>query len=101
MPGPMRTVSFKLPERLDEALNDLVRRRGSNRSALVREALEVLTKGKRRSVTAAPTIRPVAETTIIKNPSLVRIWGGAGKKRNASTIPKLRTSNPMTARSIP
>jgi Arc/MetJ-type ribon-helix-helix transcriptional regulator len=53
MPGPMRTVSFKLPEWLDEALNDLVRRRGSNRSALVREALEALAKGKRRSVTAA------------------------------------------------
>jgi len=48
----MRTVSFKLPEALDDALNDLARTRGSSRSALVREALESLAKGKRRSVTA-------------------------------------------------
>jgi metal-responsive CopG/Arc/MetJ family transcriptional regulator len=52
MASPMRTVSFKLPERLDDALNDLARRRKSSRSALVREALEALAKGKRRSVTA-------------------------------------------------
>ena len=53
MANPMRTVSFKLPEQLDEALSDLARRRKSSRSALVREALEALAKGKRRSVTAA------------------------------------------------
>ena len=53
MANPMRTVSFKLPEQLDDALSDLARRRKSSRSALVREALEALAKGKRRSVTAA------------------------------------------------
>lgn len=52
MATPMRTVSFKLPEALDDALNDLARTRRSSRSALVREALESLAKGKRRSVTA-------------------------------------------------
>ena len=52
MANPMRTVSFKLPEALDEALSDLARRRKSSRSALVREALEVLATGGRRSVTA-------------------------------------------------
>jgi predicted transcriptional regulator len=49
----MRTVSFKLSERLDDAVSDLARRRKSSRSALVREALEALAKGQRRSVTAA------------------------------------------------
>ena len=53
MANPMRTVSFKLSEQLDDALTDLARRRKSSRSALVREALEALAKGKRRSVTAA------------------------------------------------
>jgi predicted transcriptional regulator len=53
MATPMRTVSFKLSEQLDDALSDLARRRKSSRSALVREALEALAKGKRRSVTAA------------------------------------------------
>ena len=53
MAKPMRTVSFKLPEQLDDALSDLARRRNSSRSALVREALEGLTVGGRRSVTAA------------------------------------------------
>jgi predicted transcriptional regulator len=48
----MRTVSFKLPEDLDDALNELARTRRSSRSALVREALECLAKGNRRSVTA-------------------------------------------------
>jgi Arc/MetJ-type ribon-helix-helix transcriptional regulator len=52
MAAPMRTVSFKLPEDLDNALNELARTRRSSRSALVREALESLAKGKRRSVTA-------------------------------------------------
>ena len=53
MSHPMRTVSFKLPEALDDALSELARRRKSSRSALVREALKVLTAGGRRSVTAA------------------------------------------------
>jgi predicted transcriptional regulator len=52
MASPMRTVSFKLSEQLDDALSDLARRRKSSRSALVREALEALATGKRRSVTA-------------------------------------------------
>jgi predicted transcriptional regulator len=51
----MRTVSFKLPTKLDRALDDLARRRRASRSAVVREALEALTKtkDKRRSVTEA------------------------------------------------
>lgn len=53
MPDPMRTVSFKLPGHLDDALDELARRRKTSRSALVREALETLAKGKRWSVTAA------------------------------------------------
>lgn len=53
MTHPMRTVSFKLPEHLDDALSDLARRRKSSRSALLREALEGLATGGRRSVTAA------------------------------------------------
>lgn len=53
MANPMRTVSFKLPEQLDDALSELAKRRKSSRSALVREALEAFAKGKRRSVTAA------------------------------------------------
>ncbi|MBA3341596.1 MAG: ribbon-helix-helix protein, CopG family [Gemmatimonadaceae bacterium] len=52
MSRPMRTVSFKLSERLDDALSDLAQRRKSSRSSLVREALEALATGKRRSVTA-------------------------------------------------
>ena len=52
MAKPMRTVSFKLPEDLDDALTELARSRGSTRSALVRDALAALAKGKRRSVTA-------------------------------------------------
>jgi len=52
MANPMRTVSFKLPKSLDEALDALARSRGESRSAVVREALEVLAKGRRRSVTA-------------------------------------------------
>jgi predicted transcriptional regulator len=60
--NPMRTVSFKLPERLDDALSELARRRNSSRSALVREALEALAKGKRRSVTAlADEVAPGVE----------------------------------------
>ncbi|HLV22965.1 MAG TPA: ribbon-helix-helix domain-containing protein [Polyangiaceae bacterium] len=52
MADPMRTVSFKLPAELDEALDEIARRRGTSRSAVVREALEALAKGKRRSITA-------------------------------------------------
>lgn len=52
MSSPMRTVSFKLPPELDDALDDMARSRGASRSALVREALEALAKGRRRSVTA-------------------------------------------------
>lgn len=52
MANPMRTVSFKLSERLDDALSDMARRRKSSRSAVVREALETMSTGKRRSVTA-------------------------------------------------
>lgn len=48
----MRTVSFKLPEALDEALTEMARRRKSSRSALVREALEGFATSSRRSVTA-------------------------------------------------
>jgi predicted transcriptional regulator len=48
----MKTVSFKIPERLDKALTELASRRKASRSALVREALEALAKGGRRSVTA-------------------------------------------------
>lgn len=48
----MRTFSVKLPERLDDALSDLARRRNVGRSALIREALETLATGQRRSVTA-------------------------------------------------
>lgn len=53
MASPMRTVSFKVPERLDDALSALARRRKSSRSALVREALETLAIRSQRSVTAA------------------------------------------------
>ena len=52
MTSPMRTVSFKLPESLDDALTDLAKARRSSRSAIVREALESVAKAKRRSVTA-------------------------------------------------
>ena len=43
MNAPMRTVSFKLPEELDRKLDKLAQRRGSSRSAVVREALDALT----------------------------------------------------------
>ncbi|MCG8555810.1 MAG: ribbon-helix-helix domain-containing protein [Proteobacteria bacterium] len=61
MSSPMRTVSFKLPEHLDEVLSELARRRGSSRSALVREALEALASGERPGVTAAADalVKPV------------------------------------------
>jgi predicted transcriptional regulator len=49
----MRTVSFKLPENLDDELTELARARRSSRSAIVREALQSVAMAKRRSVTAA------------------------------------------------
>lgn len=54
MAAPMRTVSFKLPSALDEALDELARTRRMSRSELVREAIEALAHaGSRRpSVTA-------------------------------------------------
>jgi predicted transcriptional regulator len=48
----MRTVSFKLPESLDDELTELARARRSSRSAIVREALQSFAKARRRSVTA-------------------------------------------------
>lgn len=50
MGEPMRTVSLKLPEDLDEALTELARRRQSSRSALLREAVEALTRKHCKSV---------------------------------------------------
>ena len=52
MAEPMRTVSFKLPEDLDEAITELARRHRSTRSALVRQALEAFARGGGGSVTA-------------------------------------------------
>ena len=48
----MRTVSFKLPEELNEELNRLARDLGTSRSALVREAIESLANARQRSVVA-------------------------------------------------
>jgi predicted transcriptional regulator len=79
MGNRMRTVSFKLSEQLDDALSDLARRRKSSRSALVREALEALAKGKRRSVTAAvdELVAPVeGPADLSTNP---RHMGGYGR----------------------
>lgn len=53
MSSPMKTVSFKLPEKLDRELDEMARVRKSSRSALVREALEALAKGRRNSVAEA------------------------------------------------
>jgi predicted transcriptional regulator len=52
MAEPMRTVSFKLPEDLDEAITELAKRHRSTRSALVRQALEAFARGGGGSVTA-------------------------------------------------
>ena len=52
MPPAMRTVSFKLPGHLVDALGDLAQRRKLSRSALVREALEARLASPRQSVTA-------------------------------------------------
>ncbi|HSR66299.1 MAG TPA: CopG family transcriptional regulator [Acidobacteriota bacterium] len=52
MAETMRTVTFKLTKELDHALDELARSRGASRSAVIREALESLAKGQRRSVTS-------------------------------------------------
>ena len=78
MANPMRTVSFKLPEALDDALSDLARRRKSSRSALVREALESLAAGGRRTVTAAvdELIGPIdGPADLSTNPRHLRGYG--------------------------
>jgi predicted transcriptional regulator len=49
----MRTVSFKVPASLDDAIRELARSRRTTRSALFREALENLTRSERLSFTAA------------------------------------------------
>ena len=53
----MRAISLKLTEHLDQKLTALVRRRRSNRSTVLREALEAFTGGRavKPSVTAAAT----------------------------------------------
>lgn len=50
MAEPMRTISLKLPEDLDRVLIELARRRRSTRSALLREAVEVLIRQHARTV---------------------------------------------------
>lgn len=50
MSPPMKTVSLKLPEELDRALTALARRRQSSRSALLREAIEAMTRPERSTV---------------------------------------------------
>ena len=52
MNAPMRTVTFKLPAELDRRLNEFAKKRGSSRSAVVREALEALTVRKSSSIGA-------------------------------------------------
>lgn len=46
----MRTISLKLPEDLDRALTELAERRKTTRAALLREAVERLTKEDRTTV---------------------------------------------------
>jgi predicted transcriptional regulator len=78
MGNPMRTVSFKLSEGLDDALSELARQRRSSRSALAREALEALVKGKRRSVTAAvdELVKPLeGPTDLSTNPKHMAGYG--------------------------
>lgn len=78
MANPMRTVSFKLPEQLDDALSELARQRRSSRSVLAREALEALAKGKRRSVTAAvdELVKPLeGPTDLATNPKHMLGYG--------------------------
>jgi len=42
MGEPMRTISLKVPAELDEALTELAKRHHRTRSAVLREALELL-----------------------------------------------------------
>ncbi|HTL96763.1 MAG TPA: CopG family transcriptional regulator [Gemmatimonadaceae bacterium] len=49
----MKTVSFKLPAELDDALTKLARARNTSRSSLVREALAAYAVAGRASVTAS------------------------------------------------
>lgn len=49
----MKTVSFKLPEELDDSLTELARKRKVSRSSLVREALAAYAVAGRASVTKA------------------------------------------------
>ena len=49
----MRVVSIKLPEALDQELDEIARRRNASRSAVLREALESFARSTKRSVTAA------------------------------------------------
>lgn len=46
---PMRVVSIKLPAGLDQQLTDLARQRCTTRSGVVREALQALGRGHKRS----------------------------------------------------
>jgi predicted transcriptional regulator len=48
----MRTVSFKLPGHLVDALEVVARQRRTSKSALAREALQTLVASPRRSFTA-------------------------------------------------
>jgi len=50
MGEPMRTISLKVPADLDEILTDLAKRRHSTRSAVLREALELLANRERKTV---------------------------------------------------
>ena len=50
MATPMRTVSIKLPEALDDAVTELAAQQQTNRSAVVREALIAYTAKRQRSV---------------------------------------------------
>lgn len=52
MSPAMRTVSFKLPRHVVDALGALAQRRKVSRSALAREALEALLESGRQSVTS-------------------------------------------------
>lgn len=51
----MRSVSLKLPDQLDQKITAIARRRRSNRSAVMREALEAFTatRSAKNSVLAA------------------------------------------------
>lgn len=48
----MRTVSFKIPVPLDDALTALANQRAVSRSEVLREAIELVTSAKRRTITA-------------------------------------------------